>query len=131
MALYEPLPCPACGSIKVGITRSHAQFKPSFPDDDKHHVRCFYCRTSGPYGYNESAAIVAWNALPRMSTIIAWQFQAAGLALALQRLEDRGQSLRNAQWLAGRYSCFAKEAHEVGREFDTALADARKVLESR
>lgn len=122
MALYEPLPCPNCGAEKIDRhLDAHGNF----------FVQCSSCGLAGLHEDCGISAITTWNNLPRMSTIIAWQFQAAGLALALQRLEYRGQSLRNAQWLAGRYSCFATEAREVGREFDTALADARKVLEIR
>ena len=53
---------------------------------------------------------------------------AAGAALALQRLVDSGQSLRNAQYLAARISSFGPAAIEVGEEFDTALDDARAAI---
>ena len=40
----------------------------------------------GPYGKDEIAAVKAWNAIPSMTTVVAWQFQAAGAALENQRL---------------------------------------------
>ena len=115
-------PCPICGA--------NAELDGVGQDT---FVRCLShkCAMQGPYGKDEIAAVTAWNALPRMSDIIAWQFQAAGLALALQRLVDSGQSLSNAQYLAARISSFGPAAKEVGKEFDSALADARNALEAR
>ena len=43
------------------------------------------CAMAGPKGYCEIEAVALWNNLPSMATVVAWQFQAAGLELALQR----------------------------------------------
>lgn len=112
-------PCPICGA--------NAELDGVGQDT---FVRCLShnCAMQGPYGKDEIAAVKAWNAIPSMTTVVAWQFQAAGAALALQRLVDSGQSLRNAQYLAARISSFCPAAIEVGEEFDTALDDARAAI---
>lgn len=112
-------PCPICGA--------NAELDGVGQDT---FVRCLShnCAMQGPYGKDEIAAVKAWNAIPSMTTVVAWQFQAAGAALALQRLVDSGQSLRNAQYLAARISSFGPAAIEVGEEFDTALDDARAAI---
>lgn len=96
-------------------------------------VRCsnHNCAMQGPYGSDDMAAIAAWNNLPSMSAIVAWQFQAAGLALALQRQIEMGEALRNAQWMASVDRRFIPSANEVGEEFDAALVIASKALEVR
>ena len=77
MCKLELLPCPnpKC-SGNLGATNA----------GNSYWVYCQDCLTTGPSSATEHGAIFAWNAMPRMSTIIAWQFQAAGLALENQRL---------------------------------------------
>lgn len=75
-SMQELKPCPHCGSIDVYVRgRINAQ------------VTCRICGMEGPEPWGNKAAIAAWNNLPRMSTIIAWQFQAAGAVLENQRLK--------------------------------------------
>lgn len=83
-----PCPNPKCRSKFVMTDTS-----PSGADI----VTCCTCFMHGPYCDTEESAIAAWNALPRMSTIIAWQLQASGAALALQRLMDAAQTMRETQ----------------------------------
>ena len=74
------LPCPACGSKSIEIDW----------DNGVHFMKCERCGVSGPCfidEYPREFVADAWNALPRMSAIIAWQFQAAGAALENQRLK--------------------------------------------
>lgn len=71
------LPCPHCGSTWVMANTS-----PSGADI----VQCCDCYMHGPLCDSEEYALERWNAIPRMSTIIAWQFQAAWAALENQRL---------------------------------------------
>lgn len=115
-------PCRVCGAP--------GQLKEDFLDS---HVQCsnIYCAMAGPLGCCEVEAISAWNNLPSMSAIVAWQFQAAGLALALQRQIEMGEALRNAQWMASVDRRFVPSANEVGEEFDAALVIASKALEVR
>lgn len=70
-------PCPICGA--------NAELDGVGQDT---FVRCLNhnCAMQGPYGKDEIAAVTAWNAIPSMSSLIAWQFQAAGAALENQRL---------------------------------------------
>ena len=122
-----PCPNPKCGSKFVMTDTS-----PSGADI----VKCCTCFIHGPYSDTEESAIAAWNALPRMSTIIAWQLQAAGAALALQRLMDAAQAMREAQqaWekLIGidddmRIQAACKLGY-VEDAFDVLLAKSRKTL---
>lgn len=85
MALYEPSHCPDCGAEKIDRLRDM---------HEKFFVQCSSCGRSGPHEECGISAITAWNKLPRMSTIIAWQFQAAGLALENQRLTAENACLR-------------------------------------
>ena len=70
-------PCPICGA--------NAELDGVGQDT---FVRCLShnCAMQGPYGKDEIAAVKAWNAIPSMTTVVAWQFQAAGAALENQRL---------------------------------------------
>lgn len=78
MALHEPLPCPNCGAEKIDRHRD---------EHEKFFVQCSSCGLSGTHEDCGISAITTWNALPRMSTIVVWQFQAAGGALENQRLK--------------------------------------------
>lgn len=83
----ELMPCPHCGSTWVMANTS-----PSRADI----VQCCNCYMHGPLCDSEEYAIERWNALPRMSAIIAWQFQAAGAALENQKLRERVEAW---EWL--------------------------------
>ena len=61
---------------------------------DRFWAFCTVCNCDGPNAESVEAAKAEWDALPRMSTIIAWQFQAAGLALENQRLSKMVARLR-------------------------------------
>ena len=80
------LPCPACGSHSSEVTNAGPSFW----------VYCHACLGFGPIADSAYAAIEAWENLPRMSTIIAWQFQAAGAALENQKLRERVEAW---EWL--------------------------------
>lgn len=110
------LPCPRCKSTDLGVWNF---------------VVCKDCEMRGPRDVAESAAIAAWNALPRMSTIIAWQLQAAGAALALQKLIESGQAMRNAQELFDLSFDYEGPARQMEELFDAALDEARNALEAR
>ena len=77
MPELKPLPCPHCGSTWVMASTS-----PSGADI----VQCCNCYMHGPLCDTEEYAIERWNTIPRMSTLIAWQFQTGGAALENQRL---------------------------------------------
>lgn len=85
----------------------------------------------GPEFCGPNEVIAAWNALPRMSTIIAWQFQAAGAALALQRLMDAAQAMREAQAAYEQYGSNEDSVTDAEAVFDGLLADMRHALEAR
>ena len=85
----ELKPCPDCGDAECLVV---VQSLPS----EEFSVHCG-CGHTGRYCATEAESIAAWNALPRMSSIIAWQFQAAGAALALQRLISAAQAMRDEQ----------------------------------
>lgn len=65
MPELKPLPCPACGSENThfGIVENYAP-----PGRDEHFIECWCCDMQGPHRDTESAAIAAWNALPRALT---------------------------------------------------------------
>ncbi|MBD8896243.1 hypothetical protein IG626_09535 [Desulfovibrio desulfuricans] len=74
---------------------------------DRFWAFCTVCNCDGPNAESVEAAKAAWDELPRMSTIIAWQFQAAGLALENQRLrkmvaalEEQSKAEKNLTRLA-------------------------------
>lgn len=89
-------PCPnhKCGSSDCLVLQVQ----------DRFWAFCTVCNCDGPNAESVEAAKAAWDALPRMSTIIAWQFQAAGLAL-------ENQSLRKmVDWLADKMQTASKES---------------------
>ena len=112
------LPCPACGSHSTGVTNAGTSFW----------VYCHVCVTSGPIADSEYAAIEAWENLPRMSAMIAWQFQAAGAALALQRIMDAAQAMREAQQAYEQYGSNEDSVTEAEAVFDGLIADVRNTL---
>lgn len=119
-SMQELKPCPHCGSIDVYVRgRINAQ------------VTCRICGMEGPEPWGNKAAIAAWNNLPRMSTIIAWQFQAAGAALALQRLISAAQHMREAQQAYDQYGSNEDSMSEAEEVFDGLLADLRNAMEAR
>ena len=115
-----PCPNPKCGSTNVYVRgRCNAQ------------VTCRACGMEGPEFCGPNEVIGAWNTLPRMSTIIAWQFQAAGAALSLQRLMDAAQAMREAQAAFEQYGSNEDSVTEAEEVFDGLLADMRNALEAR
>ena len=106
MCKLELLPCPnpKC-SGNLGATNA----------GNSYWVYCQDCLTTGPSSATEHGAIFAWNAMPRMSTIIAWQFQAAGLALENQRLIKMVEYL--ASW-GDAHPCVLDMACPFGSTYD-------------
>lgn len=119
----ELKPCPECGDDECLIV---IQELPS----EEWSVHCG-CGHAGRYCASEEEAIKAHNALPRMHSIIAWQFQAAGAALALQRLIDAAQHMREAQQAYEEYGSNEDSATEAEAVFDGLLADVRMNLEEK
>lgn len=117
------LPCPDCGDDEFLIV---IQELPS----EEWSVHCG-CGHAGRYCATEEDAIKAHNALPRMSTIIAWQFQAAGAALALQRVMDAAKHMREAQQAYEQYGSNEDSVAEFEAVFDGLLADVRMNLEEK
>ena len=69
----------------------------------------------------------AWFLLPRAqhTALIAWQFQAAGAALALQRLMDAVQHMRETQQAYEQCGSNEDSVAEAEAVFDGLLADVR------
>lgn len=116
------LPCPECGDDECLIV---IQELPS----EEWSVHCG-CGHAGRYCATEEESIKAHNALPRMSTIIAWQLQASGAALALQRLMNAAKNMREAQQAIGvddgtrmQAACKLCDAEDA---FDDLLAGMRR-----
>ena len=65
------------------------------------------------------------------TALIAWQLQAAGAALALQRLMDAAQTMREAQAAYEQYGSNEDSVTDAEAVFDGLLADMRKALEAR
>ncbi len=63
------------------------------------------------------------------TALIVWQFQAAGAALALQRLIDAAQAMRDEQQAYEEYGSNEDSATEAEAVFDGLLADVRRALE--
>lgn len=59
------------------------------------------------------------------TALIAWQLQAAGAALALQRLMDAAYAMREAQAVYEQYGSNEDNVAEAEEVFDGLLADAR------
>ena len=110
-------PCPICGA--------NAELDGVGQDT---FVRCLShnCAMQGPYGKDEIAAVKAWNAIPSMTTVVAWQFQAAGAALALQRLMDAAHAMREAQAAYEQYGSNEDSMAEAEAVFDGLLDDLRR-----
>lgn len=122
------LPCTDCGGECIAVR------EPTI-DLNEWRMHCF-CGYAGRYCASEEDAIKAHNTLPRMSALIAWQLQAAGIALALQRLIDAAKNMREAQQalenLIGvddgtrmQAACKLCDAEDA---FDDILAKHRKTL---
>lgn len=107
--------CPHCGT--EGVTEEYF---------GEYQTGCPHCGANGPYADSIEAAVSAWNALPRMSTIIAWQFQAAGAALALQRLLDAAHAMRETQRAYEKYGSNEDSVTEAEAVFDGLLDDIRR-----
>ena len=60
------------------------------------------------------------------TTLIAWQFQAAGMALALQRLMDAAKAMREAQQAYEKYGSNEDSVTEAEAVFDGLLDDIRR-----
>ena len=60
------------------------------------------------------------------TALIAWQFQAAGAALALQRIMSAAQAMRDAQQAYEQYGSNEDSVTEAEEVFDGLLADMRK-----
>ena len=110
-------PCPICGA--------NAELDGVGQDT---FVRCLSHNYAmqGPYGKDEIAAVKAWNAIPSMTTVVAWQFQAAGAALALQRLMDAAHAMREAQAAYEQYGSNEDSMAEAEAVFDGLLDDLRR-----
>ena len=117
------LPCPECGDDEYLIVLQE------FPSQEWR-VHCG-CGHAGRYCASEEETIEAHNALPRMSAIVAWQFQAAGAALALQRLMGAAQRMREAQQAYEQYGSNEDSVAEFEAVFDGLLADVRMNLEEK
>ena len=65
------------------------------------------------------------------TALIAWQLQAAGAALALQRLMDAAQTMREAQQAYEQYGSNEDSVTDAEAVFDGLLADMRHALEAR
>ena len=59
------------------------------------------------------------------AALIAWQFQAAGLALQLQKLMDAAQAMREAQQAYEQHGSNEDSMAEAEAVFDGLLADVR------
>ena len=60
------------------------------------------------------------------TALIAWQFQAAGAALALQRIVDAAQVMRDAQQAYEQYGSNEDSVTEAEVVFDGLLDDIRR-----
>ena len=109
--------CPHCGT--EAVTEEYF---------GEYQAGCPHCGANGPYANSIEAAVSAWNALPRMSTIIAWQLQAAGAALALQRLMDAAQAMRETQQAYEQHGSNEDSVTEAEAVFDDILAKYRTAL---
>lgn len=112
--------CPECGDDECLIV---IQELPS----EEWSVHCG-CGHAGRYCASEEEAIKAHNALPRMHSIIAWQFQAAGAALALQRLMTAAQAMREAQQAYEQHGSNEDSVSEAEEGFDDLLSEVRRAL---
>ena len=117
------LPCPECGDDECIIVVQEF-------GSGEWSVHCG-CGHAGRYCASEEETIEAHNALPRMSAIVAWQFQAAGAALALQRLMGAAQRMREAQQAYEQYGSNEDSVAEFEAVFDGLLADVRMNLEEK
>ncbi len=72
----------------------------------------------------------AWFLLPRaqLTALIAWQLQAAGAALALQRIVDAAQTMRATQEAYEQYGSNEDSVAAAEDVFDGLIADARRAF---
>ena len=104
-----------------------------YPDGD--HIM----RDPGKSGDNARYIAAACNAVPALidavraqrTAIVAWQFQAAGAALALQRIMSAAQTMREPQQAYEQYGSNEDSVTEAEEVFDGLLEDLRNAMEAR
>ena len=129
----ELKPCPFCGVMPTLNESRYAEneYLASVScrcvNDD---IAESYFLRSGKTQVEASAkSISAWNNRPfedsQHTAIIAWQFQAAGAALQLQKLIDAARVMREAQQAYEEYGSNEDSVTEAEAVFDGLLADVR------
>lgn len=142
-------PCPFCGAMPTLNESRYAEseYLASVSclcvNDDI--AESYFLRSGKTQAEASAKSISAWNNRPfedsQRTALIAWQFQAAGAALALQRLMNAGQAMRDEQRYWGNLigtstdmlitpainqaACILGNAEDA---FDGLLADVRRAF---
>ena len=135
----ELKPCPFCGVMPTlnesRYTESEYLASVSCRCVNDDIAESYFLRSGKTQVEASAKSISAWNNRPfedsQRTALIAWQFQAAGAALALQRVMDAAQRMREAQQAYEQYGSNEDSVTDAEDAFDSLLADARRVLEAR
>ena len=135
----ELKPCPFCGVMPTlnesRYTESEYLASVSCRCVNDDIAESYFLRSGKTQVEASAKSISAWNNRPfedsQRTALIAWQFQAAGAALALQRLIDAAQAMRDEQQAYEEYGSNEDSATEAEAVFDGLLADVRHALEAR
>ena len=132
-------PCPFCGAMPTlnesRYTESEYLASVSCLCVNDDIAESYFLRSGKTQAEASAKSISAWNNRPfedsQRSALVAWQFQAAGAALALQRLMDAAQAMRDEQQAYEEYGSNEDSATEAEAVFDGLLADVRMNLEEK
>ena len=135
----ELKPCPFCGVMPTlnesRYTESEYLASVSCRCVNDDIAESYFLRSGKTQVEASAKSISAWNNRPfedsQRAALIAWQFQAAGAALALQRVMDAAKHMREAQQAYEQYGSNEDSVTDAEDAFDSLLADARRVLEAR
>lgn len=131
-------PCPFCGAMPTLNESRYAEseYLASVSclcvNDDI--AESYFLRSGKTQAEASAKSISAWNNRPfedsQRTALIAWQFQAAGAALMLQKFMSAAQAMRAAQLAYEQYGSNEDSVAEAEAIFDGLLADARRALEA-
>lgn len=129
-------PCPFCGAMPTLNESRYAEseYLASVSclcvNDDI--AESYFLRSGKTQAEASAKSISAWNNRPfedsQRTALIAWQFQASGAALALKRLMDAAQAMRDEQQAYEEYGSNEDGATEAEAVFDGLLEDVRRAL---
>ena len=130
----ELKPCPFCGVMPTlnesRYTESEYLASVSCRCVNDDIAESYFLRSGKTQVEASAKSISAWNNRPfedsQRTALIAWQFQAAGAELQLQRLLDAAHAMRETQRAYEKYGSNEDSVTEAEAVFDGLLDDIRR-----